>query len=151
MAYYSALIAAWNTGTVPVGVVGSALTGQSTAQKIININAWTLTSTIPAVYTITGAQISSCIKWSEFAALTAAQQSLVMQLCAIPVLSVGSSAAEIALLADGMIIDFFPPGGPTITALSALAPSAQAWVTALAGGGLNGPVSLADTQAAGLS
>lgn len=151
MAYYTALIAAWNTGTVPVGVVGSALTGQSTAQKIININAWTLTATIPPSYTITGAQISSCIKWSEFAALTAAQQSLVMQLCAIPTLSVGSSAAEIALLADGMIIAFFPAGGATITALSALAPSAQPWVTASGGGGLSSPVSINDTTAAGLS
>lgn len=151
MAYYDAMKTAWLAGTVPVGVVGAALTGQTTAQKIININAWTLTATIPAVYTITGAQISSCIKWSEFAALTAAQQSLVMQLCSIPSLSVGSNAAEIALLADGMIIAFFPAGGPTITALSALAPSAQAWVTAIAGAGLNGPVSLADTQAAGLS
>lgn len=151
MAYYTALISAWNTGTVPVGVVGTALTGQTTAQKIININGWTLTSTIPAAYTITGMQIASCIKWSEIAALTVDQRREVLTLCTITSLSVGSSAAEIALLADGMIIAYFPPGGATITALSALAPAAQAWVTASAGGGLNGPVSLADTQAAGLS
>ena len=73
MAYYDALVSAWNTGTVPTGVVGTALTSQTTAQKLININNWTVTSTIPASYTITGAQIASCIKWSEFAALTAAK------------------------------------------------------------------------------
>lgn len=152
MAYYTALIAAWNTGTVPVGVVGTALTGQTTAQKIININAWTLTATIPAAYTITSAQIASCIKWSEFAALTAAQQTQVQALLAIQgPISVGSSAAELALYCDGLIVAVFGSGSATVANLSALAPAAQAWVTASVGGGLNGLVSLADTQAAGLS
>jgi hypothetical protein len=154
VAYYDALRAGWNSATQPpTGVVGTGLTGgMSTAQKIAAINSWTLTSTIPAQYTITGAEIASCIKWSEFAALTAAQQTQVLALCAIPgPLSVGSNAAEIALLIDGMIIAYFPSGGATITALSALAPGAQNWVTSQSGAGLSGPVSLADTQAAGLS
>ena len=146
MAYYTALISAWNTGTVPTGVVGAALTGQSTAQKLININGWTVTATIPAAYTITGSQIASCINWAEFNALTAARQTAVLALCAIPSLSVGSSAGEIALLADGMIIAYFPAAGPTITALSALAPGAQPWWQ---NNGYSGPFSQADLTAAG--
>ena len=41
MAYYTALITAWNAGTVPGGVTGSALTG-TTAQKLAAVNAWTV-------------------------------------------------------------------------------------------------------------
>src|SRR5271166_6015376 len=111
MAYYTALIAAWNGATQPpTGVVGTAITGgMTTAQKIAAVNGWTVTATIPASYTITGAQLASCINWAEFAALTAAQQQNVMLMCAIGgALSVGSSAAEIALLVDGMIIAYFP-------------------------------------------
>jgi hypothetical protein len=76
-------------------------------------------------------------------------------MCAIPgPLSVGSSAAEIALLFDGMIVAYFGSGSVTVANLSALATAAQAWVTtsvANGGAGLSGQVSLADTQAAGLS
>ena len=154
MAYYTALISAWNTGTVPGGVVGAALTGQSTAQKLININGWVVTATIPAAYTISGAQLASCIKWSEMAALTDAQRKDVLLMCQLPSLSVGSSAGELALLADGMVIAYFPPGGPTITALSALAPGASPWwqtPVANGGGGLNSPVTQADLTPNGLS
>jgi hypothetical protein len=146
MSYYTTLINAWNTGTVPTGVVGSALTGQSTAQKLININAWVVTATIPSSYTVTGAQIANCINWTEFAALTATQQSNVLALCNISTHSVGSSAAEIALLGDGMIVAYFPSGGATITSLSALAPSAQPWWQV---NGYTGPFSQADLTAAG--
>ena len=147
MAYYDALIAAWNAGTVPSGCVGLALTGQTTAQKLIRANAWTVTATIPAAYTVTGAQVANCINWAEFAALTATQQSNVLALCRIAGnLSVGSSAAEIALLADGMFIAYFPPAGPTITALAALAPSALPWWQ---NNGYASPISANDLVAAG--
>ena len=156
MAYYDALIAAWNTGTVPGGVVGSPLTGQITAVKLSRINAWTVTATIPASYTITGAQIASCINWAEFNALTQARQTAVLQMCAIPgALSVGSSAAELALLFDGMIVAYFGGGSATVVNLSALAPSAQPWwqvSVASGGGGLIVPVQPSDlVQAGGLS
>ena len=156
-ANYTALIAAWNGATQPpTGTVGTAITGgMTTAQKIAAVNSWVVTSTIPASYTITGAQIASCINWTEFNALTAAKQTNVLQMCAIPgALSVGSSAAEIALLFDGMIIAYFPPGGATITTLSALAPAAQMWwavSVANGGGGLSGLVSTTDATAGGLS
>lgn len=43
MAYYTALIAAWNGATQPpAGVTGTALTGLSTAAKIAAINGWTV-------------------------------------------------------------------------------------------------------------
>jgi len=135
MAYYTALIAGWNGNTPPSGVVGTALTGLTTAQKIAAINGWTVTATIPAQYTITGAQIAGCIKWSEFAALTATQQAQILAMCAIPgPLSVGSSAAEIALLFDGMIVAYFGSGSVTVANLSALATAAQAFSGATAEG-----------------
>ena len=152
MAYYTALISAWNTGTVPTGVVGSALTGQSTAQKLININGWTVTATIPAQYNISGSQLQNCINWPELAALTDAQRKDVLLLCLGSNLSVGSSAGQLALIADGMVVAYFPPGGHTITSLSALAPGAQLWwqvSVANGGGGLNSPVTANDLVAAG--
>jgi hypothetical protein len=157
MAYYTALINAWNGGTQPpTGVVGTALNGgMTTAQKIAAVNGWTVTVTIPASYTITANQIASCIKWSEYAALSASQQLDVRALLAIQgPISVGSSAGELALFADGMIVAYFPSGGATITNLSAFAPGALPfWQATVAqgGAGLNGPVSLSDTQAAGLT
>lgn len=44
MAYYDALIAAWNGATtIPAGVMGTAfVAGDTTAQKLAKINAWTV-------------------------------------------------------------------------------------------------------------
>jgi hypothetical protein len=157
MAYYTDLIAAWNGATQPpAGCVGTAITGgMTTAQKIAAVNSWTVTATIPAQYTITGAQLDSCINAAEFLALTEQEQQNINALIDSPgPLSVGSSTAELALLTDGEIIAYFPAGGKTITALSALAPGAQSWWStpvANGGGGLTSSVSAADATAAGLS
>lgn len=43
MAYYTNLIAAWNSATQPpAGVAGTALTGLSTAAKLAAVNGWTV-------------------------------------------------------------------------------------------------------------
>lgn len=152
MAYYDALIAAWNGATQPpTGVTGTGLNGgMTTAQKIAAVNGWTKTGTVPTVLNVTGAQVLNCINWTEFAALTATQQSQLLALCAVPGSLLGGSS-NTAQMVDGMLLAFFTNhAGATITALTALAQGSVTpwWQT---GAGLSGPVSAADTTAAGLS
>ncbi len=153
MAYYTALITAWNAGTVPSGVVGTALTGLPTAQKLINVNAWTVTGSIPTSFFTTGAQILNCINWAEFNALTAQQQSNVLALCKCD--SILGGSGNVAFIGPGMIVAYFPVAGPTVAALSALASEqVQPWwgvAVANGGAGLSSPVSNNDLAAAGLS
>ena len=160
MATYTALIAAWNAssasvGALPSGVAGTSLFGLTTAQKIAAVNGWTVTGTIPTTFYVSGAQLLNCINWTEFAALSAAQQSTLLQLCAIPGDLLGGSA-ETSFLVDGMILAYFTNhSGPTVIALTALANAqVQAWwgvSVASGGGGLTSSVSVADTTAAGLT
>lgn len=154
MAYYDALIAAWNGATQPpTGITGAPLTGgMTTAQKIAAVNGWTITGVVPSAISVTGSQLLNCINWNEFNALAAQQQSNLLTLCANPGSLLGGSA-NTGLITAGMFLAYFTNhGGPTITALVALAQgSVQPWWQAATGGHLNGPVSLADTQVAGLS
>jgi hypothetical protein len=135
MAYYTALQTEWAT-----------LTG-TTAQKLAAINALTVTGAVPTSLYATGAQVANCINWTEFAALTAAQQSTLLQLCAIPgQLLCGSG--NTSNLVDGMILAYFTnKSGPTIAALTALAQAAvQPWWQA---NGYTSPVNANDLVAAG--
>lgn len=153
MAYYSALIAAWNGATQPpAGVTGAALTGgMSTAQKIAAVNAWTIAGSVPTSFYVTGVQLLNCINWAEFNALTAQQQSNLLALCSTPGQILGGSG-NAGLIASGMFLAYFSHTGPTILALTALAEAtSQPWVTSPSGAGLSGPVSLSDTSVAGLS
>jgi hypothetical protein len=154
MAYYTALINAWNGATQPPsGVTGTGLTGSmTTAQKIAAVNGWTITGTVPTVLNVTGAQILNCINWTEFNALTATQQSNLLMLCLNDNQLLGGSS-NTGQMVDGMLLAYFTNhSGPTITALTALAQgTVTAWWQSSAGGNLSGPISLADTQAAGLS
>ncbi len=156
MAHYTSLIAAWNSATQPPsGVSGTALTGLTTANKIIAVNGWTVTGTIPTNFYVTGAQIMNCINWTEFNALTVAQQQNLLLLCANAGQLLGGSD-NTAFLVDGMILAYFPNhSGPTVTSLIQLA-NAQIqpwWSTSVdrGGGGLTSPVSIDDVTAAGLS
>lgn len=156
MSYYSALTAAWNTSSaqaaaLPAGVAGTSLFGLTTANKITAVNGWTVTGTVPTTFNISGAQILGCINWTEFAALTAAQQSNLLLLGQTQNL-VGGTATT-AHIAAGMILAYFSLGGATVAALTALA-SAQVqpwWSTSVAngGGGLSSPISQSDVTAAG--
>lgn len=165
MAYYDALVTAWNMssaspGALPTGVAGTSLFGLSTTNKITTINAWTVTGTIPASTTFTGSDLANCINYAEYKALTGTLngvpvQQAVMQLCAIQGGLKGGSA-NTTLLPVGLILDAFPNhSGPTIANLTALANALVEpwWATSVAqgGGGLGGPVTITDVDAAGLS
>jgi hypothetical protein len=155
VSYYTQLISAWNSVTQPpAGVTGTGLTGgMTTVQKIAAVNGWTITGAIPSSTLFSGPQLLNCISWSEFNALLPAQQQNIMFLCAAGAAGglLGGSA-NTSLLPVGMIIAYFPLAGVTITNLTALAKGfTQPWWQAPTGGNLNGPVSLSDTTAAGLS
>ena len=104
MAYYTALVSAWNnaslaTGaTLPSGVTGSLLTGLTTTQKLAAINA--LGGDGRCAYRVVCywcGQLLNCINWTEFAALTAAQQTNLLQLCTNDGLLLGGTANTEAL------------------------------------------------------
>ena len=151
MAYYTALITAWDGATQPpTGVTGTALTGgMTTAQKLAAVNGWTVTGSVPTSFYVTGNQLANCINWTEFAALTAAQQQNLLLLCIIPGQLLGGSG-NTTFLVDGMILAYFTnKSGPTITALTALAEAAVTpWWAA---NGYPGPFNAADAAEAGLS
>lgn len=131
MAFYTTLIAAWNSSIQPpVGVTGTGLSSaQSTLTKLANINAWTVTGSVPTIFTILGSQLANCVNWNEFNALTAQQQSNLLGLFQIDNLLGGS--ANVSLLTDGMILAAFPSSGVTIANLTALAKTTtQSWAQA---------------------
>ena len=159
MAYYSALITAWNlssasSGALPSGVTGTSLFGLTTAQKIAAINAWTITGSVPTTLYVTGNQVANCIVWSEFAALTAAQQQNILLMLSIEGLLLGGSS-NLTELPNGMMLAAFGAGTQTRANLIALAQgTVQPWwqvPVASGGGGLNGVVSQTDVTYAGLS
>ena len=160
MAYYTALTAAWNLssaspGALPANVTGTSLFGLSTTNKIVAVNGWTLSGSVPTSALFTGAQCVNCINWVEFAALTTAQQLNLLTLCAIPGPLLGGSA-NAALITGGMFLAYFTNhSGSTITALTALASATvQPWwqvSVANGGGGLSSPINANDAAAAGLS
>jgi hypothetical protein len=113
MAYYTALIAAWNSVTQPpVGVAGTGLTGgMSTAQKIDAVNGWTITGAVPTTANFSGVALINSINYTEFKNLTATQQQNILMLCGADMNSgalLGGSANTV-FLPVGLIIDYFTP------------------------------------------
>lgn len=161
MAYYDVLIAAWNSSIQPpTGVTGTGLSSaQSTTTKLTNVNAWTVTGAIPASFTVVGSQLANCINWSEFAVLTATQQSNLLGLCQIPGPLLGGSA-NVSLLTPGMIVASFPSSGVTIANLVALAKATTlSWAqvngypyySSFQGGINNGDLAAANSSIGGLT
>ena len=109
MAYYTNLINAWNNVTQPPpGVTGSPLLGgDTTAQKIVKVNAWTVVGSVPTNFYTSGAALANCINWSEFQSLSATQQDHLLQLFQVPG-NLQTGSAETALLVGGMITGYFP-------------------------------------------
>lgn len=136
MAYYTALINEWPN-----------LTPGATAAKLAQINAMTVSGAVPTSFYVTGDQLLNCINWTEFAALTAAQQSNLLMLCGVPGQLLGGSG-NTAFVVDGMILAYFTnKSGPTIAALTALAQAAaQPWWQA---NGYTSPINANDLVAAG--
>jgi hypothetical protein len=82
MAYYDALVAAWNSATQPpAGVSGTALTGLSTANKLIAVNAWTVKGS-PTKALLAPSAILNAIAFADLAALTQLQVSQLTLLLA---------------------------------------------------------------------
>lgn len=78
MAYYDAFIAAWNNGAtaLPAGASGALfVAGDTTAQKLAKINAWTVQVQPPAI--VPSYKVYDAVVPSEFQALTSANQQLV--------------------------------------------------------------------------
>lgn len=72
MPYYTALISAWNNATQPPpGVIGTALTGLTTAQKVAAVNAWKVAAPKPCL--LTPSQIINACVFADLAALTQLQ------------------------------------------------------------------------------
>lgn len=164
MAYYDALIAAWNGATQPpAGVTGTAITGgMTTDQKIAAVNSWTVTGSIPTTVFSSGSAVANCIVWSEFAAITAAAPDTVAQkqLRLLTLLNnpgpLKGGSANTGDLLVGMLLDCFAANSQTIANLTAMSKGlTQSWWSAPVangGGGLNGTqMTLQDAQAAGLS
>lgn len=149
MSYYTSLIAAWNAGTVPSGATGSALTGLTTAQKLANINAWTVAG--PAVAcSITPSQIINCIDTvAHVNALTTAQLQILQFLAGSgqPIFAPPGSTIR------AWFQNTFAGQATTLSAFAALVAQFDSppvpWVTAPSGGALNGTVNLSDLAAAG--
>lgn len=77
MAYYDALISAWNSATQPpAGVTGSGLTaGDTTSQKVAKVNGWTVANQQKAI--VTGSQILNACVPADINALTSAQVQIM--------------------------------------------------------------------------
>jgi hypothetical protein len=123
MAYYDALIAAWNgTTQPPTGVNGQPLqAGDTTAQKVAKVNGWTQTGSIPTSVLAQPSDIANTINYLEFKALTTTQQSNVLGLLAVSGGQLLGGSSNTSLLTVGMVIDYFPAGGQTIQNMQALA------------------------------
>lgn len=143
MAYYTALIAAWNNAMQPPpGVTGTALTGLTTANKIIAVNGWTVVG--PALQAnVAVNSIIGAIAPADFLTLTALQLQQMQFLL--------QSAETI----------FAPPGGTIRSVFATIftgkatpfdSPSIPWWQASVAigGGGLSSPVGMNDAHAAGL-
>jgi hypothetical protein len=151
MAYYSALIAAWNSSIQPpAGVTGTGLSsGMTTQTKMNTVNAWTVTA--PSIEMIIPTyKIYNLVNGTEFAALSTANQQLVRD-----ILFMGSVDASSGTQIRSRIISIFPSSTLTFASLAALASAYDTpqvpWWGSSNGGGLTSPVNSADLAIAGLS
>jgi hypothetical protein len=138
MAYYTALITEW-------AVITAANPTHTTAQKLADLAAVTVTGSVPTLFNESGQAIFSCINYTEYAALTAAQQATIMAICQMANVTSGSASN---LGAGGFFTSIFTNlSGPTITALIALAQATpQPWWQA---NGYPAPINANDLVAAG--
>jgi hypothetical protein len=149
MAYYDALITAWNSATQPPsGVTGSGLVvGDTTAQKVAKINAWTVNG--PAMpMLVQSTVIYNLIDIAEYTALSAANQAIVNNLLAMGTLD-GSPGTNVR----SRIVAIFPSGTTTFGKLQNLAKTYDTpqrdWCYAndYSTHGVNGPGNLTVTDA----
>ena len=151
MAYYTALIAAWNGATQPpTGVAGTALTGLTTANKLIAVNGWTVAGEAQKAILIPST-ILNAILFADLAALTQ------LQVTQLTLLLAGSSVdASSGTSIRAGIQALFASKATTLANLAALvapfdSPKILWWQATVAqgGAGLSSPVSANDLAAAG--
>jgi hypothetical protein len=139
MTNYAPLVTEWATIT-------SGNPATSIAFRLNVLAGVTVTGSIPTLFTQTGQSIFACINYTEVAALTAQNQNIILAICQMPTITSGSASN---LAAGGFFPSIFPPTGPTIAALAALATATpQPWWQA---NGFLGPINANDIAAAGLS
>lgn len=150
MAYYDALIAAWNGATQPpAGVVsGTAITGgMTTALKINAVNSWLVVGAARPLVVPPSVIFNAC-NATDLGSLTTAQLQLLQLMMSGPTVD----ASQGTVLRQ-VIINIFSGKTNSINGLSALAalydsPHVPWWQFT---GGLNSPVSINDTIPAGLT
>jgi len=156
MAYYDALIAAWNSATQPPsGVTGQGLlAGDTTAQKCAKINGWTMLATIPAGPIVPTWELYDAIVVTEYDALTAGNQTIVDN-----ILSMGNVNCASGSNARRRLLAIFPAATVSNTNLTSLFASiyspARDWCfnNNYPTFGVNGPgnISVSDARNAGLT
>jgi hypothetical protein len=117
VAYYDALIAAWNSTTQPpAGVTGSGLlAGDSTQKKLDKVNAWTTTGAAIRMI-IPTYEIYTVMDVAEFNALTAANQQNMRD-----ILAMGNVDLSPNKPARNRMLQLFGAGTVTRAAMSAMA------------------------------
>lgn len=128
----------------PLKTQWTLLGPDTTANKLIALNALSSTGSVPTLIMTTGAAIFNCLVWAEFNGLTPAQQTMLMQVCAIPGSIQGGSGSPFIAPFFGTLAGKMPT---TIAALTALAQSlSQPWWQA---NGYKAPINNSDLVAAG--
>jgi hypothetical protein len=114
MAYYDALIAAWNNPTQPPpGVTGTGLNaGMTTQQKVTTINGWKTTGTATPMVVPTY-QIYNLIDLAEFNALTDPNKQAVRD-----ILSMGTVDSSPGTKVRSRFVQIFPSGTVSFQTLS---------------------------------
>ena len=147
MAYYTNLINAWNSATQPpTGVTGTALTGLTTANKLIAVNGWTVIGS-PLKAILSPSTIINAIVPADLAALTNTQVSFLTL-----VLQGSSVDASVGTTVRAAIQTIFSGKTTTLSQLGALvAPFDNPPVSWWSANGYPRPFDLGDVAAAGLS
>jgi hypothetical protein len=118
VAYYDALKTAWNAGatSLPTGVTGSLFAaGDTTAQKLTKINAWTVAG--PAIPMVVQTYvIYNAIVPSEFQALSTTNQQYLRD-----ILGMGTVDASAGTNVRAVIVAIFPSATQTFKNLAAIA------------------------------
>ena len=154
MAYYDALIAAWNNPTQPPpNVTGSPLlVGDTTQQKLGKVNAWTVVGASTQMLVPTY-MIYNLIEPAEWDLLSPPNQQAVRDVLGMGEVDASAGTVIRARLAAMFPLASFPITRPRLNALAQSYDSPKLiWATAslaLHGAALNGPVSQNDLVAAG--
>ena len=150
MAYYTALINAWNGATQPpTGVTGTGLTSSmTTSVKLATVNAWTIAATPGSVWHASAQQVAECVNINEFTALTTSTRMEVWAILALDFPLLGGTTSII-----GQIARLMPNSSCTLTYANFVALAATVAGTGLwwQVNGYPAPFNLNDTAAAGLS